>query len=84
MSKICFQQFAPDGSVFAPGCFESQIGKVIPFTAGDITYDGKILDVEDSVNGSHVVITMEIPSEAFPAAIHGLGIEGLGIEGLNS
>ena len=73
-TKFTFRQYASSGTSFAPGCFDSQVGTMIPFRTADRTYDGKILQAEISEDGSYVELSLEVPREALPSMSLALGL----------
>jgi hypothetical protein len=67
METVQIAQQAPAHSQFAPGCFDSQIGKTVPLKADGQRIDNcKIVDAEVSPDGSEVRLTLEVPDGVIP------------------
>jgi hypothetical protein len=62
MTQVTFMQRAPKGAVFAPGCFDHQLGQRIPFNIGDETVLAELISVMVTPSGQGASITVEIPS----------------------
>jgi len=61
-------QQAPAHQQFAPGCFDSQIGKTVPLKAEGQQIDNcKIVGAEVAEDGLSVTLTYEVPDGLFPA-----------------
>lgn len=55
-------QRAPEGTHYAPGCFDSSIGKHVPFKVnGARVADCKLLAAEVVDDGAAVLLTLELP-----------------------
>jgi hypothetical protein len=62
-------QRAPEHQQFAPGCFDSQIGKTVPLKYEGRQIDNcKIVGAEVSGDGTEVALTVELPD--------GVGLSG--------
>lgn len=61
-------QQAPAHQQFAPGCFDSQIGKTVPLKGdGQQIGNCKIVGAEVAEDGLSVTLTYEVPDGLFPA-----------------
>jgi hypothetical protein len=61
---VTFQQKAPTGSIFAPGCFDTSVGKTCPVTVDGRTVTGAVIRAYQVVDdGAAIEVTIEIPDE---------------------
>ena len=61
MKRVSFVQQAEEGERFAPGAFDSQIGKVIPFTMTEgVRVHARVVSAEVSPDGQQVRMTLEV------------------------
>ncbi|MFJ6841354.1 hypothetical protein ACIQRE_01645 [Streptomyces griseoluteus] len=57
--KICFQQPAPEGEVFAPDAFDTQVGKEIPIRLETRTVTGRLIKAVVAADGRSADLTVE-------------------------
>lgn len=75
MTRITVSQQAPFGEAFAPGCFDSSVGKHVPFKIdGQSVTICELLSVEVSDDGLSVLLTVETPDDA-PSIVSDLIVE---------
>lgn len=66
--EITFRHLAAPGTAFARGCFDAQIGQLIPCrVAGDVVGAGKLLSAALSADQTMAVLTVEIPDAEITA-----------------
>jgi hypothetical protein len=71
MTQLTFVQPAPDRSVFAPGCFDHQLGQQIPFNLGDETVLATLVYAEVLPSGEGVKLTLDVPDREIFASLPG-------------
>lgn len=65
MTQISFVQRAPQGTRFNRGCFDHQIGELVPFNMGTDTILATLLGAEVLPSGEGVEIKLDVPDEQF-------------------
>lgn len=66
--QITIRHRSSDGSRFADGCFDAQIGQHIPVrVAGDVVSAGALLAATISDDRAEVELTVEVPAAAVSA-----------------
>lgn len=65
MTQISFVQRAPQGHIFAPGCFNADIGKHVPFNVGDETVMATLVYADVLPSGEGVELALEIPDQVY-------------------
>lgn len=63
MTQIVFIQPAPEDSVFAPGCFDRQMGEQVEFTVGEDTVMATLVHADVLPSGEGVKLILDIPSD---------------------
>lgn len=58
--RITMRQGAPDGGVFAPTAFDSQIGKDVPVRVEGRTLPGRLVDADVADDGRDVLLTFDV------------------------
>jgi hypothetical protein len=75
MTRITVSQKAPTGERFAPGCFDSSVGKHIPFRIdGQPVATCELLAADVADDGTAVRLTLETP-DGEPSIISSLVVE---------
>lgn len=76
MTQIVTTEFAEPGTRFAPDCFDSQIGKDIPFRMGGDVLTCSLLGASVSENGDFATLTLAVPSDLFEVDTRGFSLKG--------
>jgi hypothetical protein len=71
MTQITFVQRAPDRSVFSPGCFDHQVGEIIPFNLGIETITAVLVSAEVLPSGEGVKLTLDVPDREIFTSLPG-------------
>jgi phage head maturation protease len=75
MTRITVSQQAKFGEVFAPGCFDSSVGKHVPFKVdGQSVTTCELLAAEVAEDGLSVQLTLETPDDE-PSIVADLVVE---------
>jgi len=61
MTRIAMDQPAPDGGVFAPNAFDSQVGKTVPLNVGGETTTCTITAAKVADDGLSVEVCLDVP-----------------------
>jgi hypothetical protein len=72
VTTIQVRQAADENERYVPGCFDSSVGKHIPFKLGDHPVPGatcKLIAAEVADDGSEVLLTLEVESQVLTDAI---------------
>lgn len=58
------RQKAEEGEVYAPGCFDAQIGRSVPFRFADGSFQTcKVLAADVAPDGTSILIVLDIPQK---------------------
>lgn len=75
VKRVQVRKDAEPGAVFAPGAFDANVGREVPFFNGSGSVPARVLAAQVAEDGSHVLLTLELP--AVPGMPDELEVDGI-------